>query len=414
MEERPAKIDWWLFGICSSRVFTYLVFMAYAAALPVLQREWEMSAAAAGSISGGFQISYAFSLFIFSVLADTMGAKRIFLLSNFLCVIAALLFTTLARSYISGLVLYALIGLSLGGVYTPGLMMVTNRYSSERRGLAAGFFIASTSLSYALSLAISGVALPKGGYQLSFLLTCLGPVVGFMLAWVTLGSTFNKIYPRRRGQKLSTEVLKNKPAVMLIAGYTLHSWELLGMWTWAPAFLSTCLMVGGADVRFAVGRGAHVVSLFHFMGMMASLLMGTLSDRIGRAKVILFVASISTFCSFSMGWLIGLPTILITAVGMLYAFSAIGDSPILSAGLSESVDPAYLGMAFALRSFMGFAAGSISPLAFGAILDWTNKGLSGTGFYTTWGWAYGVLGLGGLGAVFVAFVLLNLGNRQTQ
>ena len=190
MEERPAKIDWWLFGICCSRVLTYLVFMAYAAALPVLQREWGMSAAAAGSISGGFQISYAFSLFIFSILADTMGAKRVFLLSNFLCAIAALLFTTFARNYISGLLLYALIGLSLGGVYTPGLMMVTNRYSSERRGLATGFFIASTSLSYALSLAISGVALPKGGYQFSFLLTCLGPVAGFMLAWVTLGSTF--------------------------------------------------------------------------------------------------------------------------------------------------------------------------------------------------------------------------------
>ena len=49
------KFDLWLSGICSSRVFTYLVFMTYAAALPVLQREWEMSAATTGSISSGFQ-----------------------------------------------------------------------------------------------------------------------------------------------------------------------------------------------------------------------------------------------------------------------------------------------------------------------------------------------------------------------
>ena len=414
MKGKSIRFDWWLFGICSSRVFTYLVFMAYAAALPVLQREWDMSAAAAGSISGGFQISYAFSLFIFSVLADSVGAKRIFLISNFLCVISALLFTIFARNYISGLILYALIGLSLGGVYTPGVMMVTDRYAPERRGFAVGLFIASTSLSYAVSLAISGAALPKGGYQLSFLLTCLGPLAGFMLAWVTLGSTVNKIYPRKGGQKLSSEVLKNKPAVLLIAGYTLHSWELLGMWTWAPAFLSACLMVGGADARVAVGEGARVVSLFHIMGMMASLLMGALSDRVGRARVIMCVAGTSAFCSFSIGWLIGLPMFLITIVGMLYAFSAIGDSPILSAGLSESVDPAYLGAAFALRSLIGFSAGAISPLAFGAVLDWTNRGLPETGFYSTWGWAYGVLGLGGLGAVLVAFVLLNLRKRPAQ
>lgn len=414
MKGKSIRFDWWLLGICSSRVFTYLVFMTYAAALPLLQKEWEMSAAAAGSISGGFQISYAFSLFIFSVLADIVGAKRIFLLSNFLCVISSLLFTAFARNYISGLILYTLIGLSLGGVYPPGLIMVTNRYAPERRGFAVGLFIASTSLSYAMSLAISGLALPRGGYSLSFLLTCLGPVAGFLLASVTLASTLNKIYPRKGGQKLSTEIIKNKPAVLLIAGYTLHSWELLGMWTWAPAFLSACLMVGGVNARFAVGEGARIVSLFHILGMIASLLMGTLSDRVGRARVIICVAGISSFCSFSIGWMIGLPMILITVVGMMYAFSAIGDSPILSAGLSESVDPAYLGTAFALRSLIGFSAGAISPLAFGAVLDWTNKGLPETGFYMTWGWAYGVLGLGGLGAVLAAFVLLNLGNRSVQ
>jgi hypothetical protein len=42
-----------------------------------------------------------------------------------------------------------------------------------------------------------------------------------------------------------------------------------------------------------------------------------------------------------MGWLFGLPIALIIAIGMIYAFSTIGDSPILSAGLTESVDPSY-------------------------------------------------------------------------
>ncbi|MCK5552245.1 MAG: MFS transporter, partial [Deltaproteobacteria bacterium] len=166
--------DLWLLGICSSRVFTYLVFMTYAAALSVLQREWGMSAAAAGSVSSGLQIGYAISLVIFSELADRIGAKRVFLFSNVSSAIVSLLFAFFARGYYSGLILYTLIGISLGGTYTPGLMMIADRYPSRGRGKAVGFFIASTSLSYAVSLGISGAALPWGGYRSSFLLTCLG------------------------------------------------------------------------------------------------------------------------------------------------------------------------------------------------------------------------------------------------
>ena len=45
--EKRTRFDGWLAGICASRVFNGLVFMSYAAALSVLQREWGMSAAQA-------------------------------------------------------------------------------------------------------------------------------------------------------------------------------------------------------------------------------------------------------------------------------------------------------------------------------------------------------------------------------
>jgi len=220
-----------------------------------------------------------------------------------------------------------------------------------------------------------------------------------------LASTRNKIHPRRRGQNFSKEVLRNRPAVLYISAYTLHSWEVLGMWAWTPAFLSACLMFQGSEAGAAAGGGSQIVSLFHFMGMLASFTMGSLSDRLGRAFMILLIAGISTVCSFIMGWTIGLPFAVIIAIGMIYAFTALGDSPILSAGFTESVDPSYLGAAFALRSFLGFGAGAIAPLAFGAILDWTNPDFAIDGFYATWGWAFSALGFGGIGAVVAAYML---------
>jgi MFS family permease len=382
-----------------------MVFMTYAAALSVLQREWRMSAAAAGSISSGFQIGFAVSLIVLSELADRIGPKRVFLWSNVSTALASLTFAFLAQGYYSSLLLYTLIGLSLGGTYTPGIMMIADRYPSETRGRAVGFFIASSSLSYTVSLGISGVALPYGGYQLSFLLTCLGPLAGSILAWTTLASTPSSISPRREEQKFSVDVLRNKPAILLIAAYIWHNWELMGMWSWTPAFLSACLAVSGSEALRVAGFGANIVAFFHLTGFSASLSMGFLSDRLGRAFMILLLGSISTACSFTMGWLIGLPLALVIVIGMIYGFSAIADSPILSAGLTENVENSYRGAAFALRSFLGFVAGAISPLTFGAILDWANPMSSETGTYLTWGWSYSVLGLGGLGVVGVTLVL---------
>ncbi len=133
--------------------------MTYAAALPVLQPEWAMSAAAAGSIASGYQISYAISLVVFSALADRIGPKPLFLWSLQAGAVFSIAFAVFARGYLSALILYILVALSLGGTYTTALMILADKYPVERRGMATGWFIASTSLGYALSLLISGIAI---------------------------------------------------------------------------------------------------------------------------------------------------------------------------------------------------------------------------------------------------------------
>lgn len=239
--EKRTRFDWWLVGLCASRVFNSLVFMTYAGALFVLRWEWDMSAAQAGAIASGFQIGYAVSLVIFSSIADQISPKRVYLGSMFAAGVSSFGFALFARDFTSALILYTVVGITLGGSYTTGVMIIANQYAIRSRGMAVGYFIASTSCGYAGSLAISGVALPLGGYQLSFLLTCLGPLVGWLLGWMTLRGTAVPAAVRREGQAFRRDVLGNRPAMLLIWGYTCHSWELLGMWAWAPAFMATCL-----------------------------------------------------------------------------------------------------------------------------------------------------------------------------
>lgn len=397
------KIDLWLTGICVARIGTGFVLITYAAALPVLQREWGMSAARAGSISSGNQFAYALSLVVFSSLADRWGAKRVFLGSMTVGALAAMSFALFARDYFSGLILYSLVGFALGGSYTTGLMLLSERYTSARRGTSMGYFLASTSAGYALCLVVTGLALPLGGYKLSFLLTCLGAPIAAGLAWLTLWWTANTVAYRQPQRGIARVILQNKPAMLLIAGYTFHAWELLGMWAWTPAFLAACFALGGAGDLRAAGIGAYVTAFFHFTGMLASYSMGLFSDRWGRAAVLLGLAGISTFCSFLFGWTYGWPLSVTVTLGALYAFSSPGDSPVLSAALSETVDFSYLGTAFGIRSLLGYSAGAAAPLVFGLILDWTNPGTVGNA-YGQWGWAFSSLGLMGSGAVAAALL----------
>ncbi len=396
------RLDLWLPGICAARFFMTLFFMSYAACLPVLRAQWGMSAAQAGLVSTGFQAGYAISLLGFSWLADRVGSRRIFLLSSALSTVTAIAFALFARSYLSGLALFTLAALAQGGTYSTAIMLVSDRHRSHSRGAAVGWLIASSSLSYGASLLLAGAVLSRGGYEKAFLVTAAGPLVGALIAWLVLRETPNVIHPRVEGSGASAELLRNPRAARLTVGYVGHSWELLGMWAWTPAFVASSLAASGAVTLRAAELGAYVAASFHVMGLVSSSAMGYLSDRLGRRTVMLALAAASAACSFAFGWLVGGPLLVIALVGAVYGFTALGDSPVLSAALTEAVRPAYLGSVLAVRSLAGFGAGAIAPAVFGMVLDAANPAGSHA---SGWGWAFAVLGVGGLVAVLSAWGL---------
>jgi MFS family permease len=230
----------WLLAICISRVGAYMVYIAYAATLPVLQHEWRLSGTAAGSIASAFQIAYAVSLMGCSALADRVGARRVFVAGTLASAVVSVAFAMYARDYWSGLGLYTLVALALGGTYTTGILLVAENVPVERRGRAMGMYLAGHSLGLALALVLTGLAIPRGGYVVAFWLLALGPVVGGGLAWIAGAAAADIVTPRTGSQRFGGEVLRNRPAMLVIAGYTFHSWELLGMWAWTPTFLAAC------------------------------------------------------------------------------------------------------------------------------------------------------------------------------
>ena len=399
----------WLFGLCLSRVAAFMVYISYAAALPALQREWQLSATAAGSIASAFQIAYAISLLGCSELADRIGARRVFVAGSWASAGAALLFALVARDYWSGILSFTLLALALGGTYTTSILLVAENIAVARRGRAMGYLLGGHSLALALALLLTGVAIPRGGYRLAFLLTGLGPVVGALMVWAVTRQTPNRVAQRSADQRITGAVLRNRPAMLVIAGYTWHAWELLGMWAWTPAFLAACLAAAGMASAQAAGLGSSVSGLFHLTGMVASLAAGVLADRFGRTQVIFAMAAVSALCSLGFGWLIGGPVWIVVAVGLVYGFAALGDSPIYSTAITEVVEPACRGAALALRSLAGYGAGAAAPLVFGWVLDLHGGASAGA---AGWGWAFVTLGGAGVLAAASAVLLHRLPEAQ--
>ena len=402
--------DGWLLAVCASRAATQLVFLIYPASVTVLRPAWQMSAAAAGSISTGFQLGFAISLFACSWLADRIGARRVYLASLAAAAVAATAFALFARSYLSGLVLYTLVALTLGGTYTTLIMLIADRYEPARRGGAMGWLIAASSLGSAVSLASAGITLPRGGYPLAFAVASGGVVTGAVLGWLAMRTVPTVVHRRGTHLRFGQHVGRNPAAVRLIAGYVFHSWELLAMWAWTPAFLAASLAATGASAGRALAGASYVSAGFHLIGLLASATMGRLSDRLGRRTALVWLAGASAACSLVIGWLVAAPPALVVGVGALYAFTALGDSPVLSVALTEAVPAAFLGTTLALRSLLGFGAGAIAPLVFGAVLDATNP----PGVPAVWGWAYTALGAGGVLATACALTLTRERARRSS
>jgi MFS family permease len=390
----------WTLVVGLARVFIFANFMTLAAVIPVLRREWELSATSAGALVTGFTLAYSVSLFIFGWAADHIGAKRAAVISAAASAVASLLFGFLARDYWSALFFASLSGLAQGGVYTPLVMLFSEHAPPARRGAAMGALIASTSFGYAGSLALASIGMAVGGWQEAFLFTGLAPTVGAVILILALRGTINIIHPRTGATNVWHELAVNRSSRLLVGGYIAHNWELVGGWAWLPAVIGASLTLSGAASEFAAITGAGLSAAMHLTGAAASFSMGRLSDHVGRKAVLVSVASIGAALSLVLGWAVVLPPLTIILLGFAYAFSTLGDSPVLSIALAESVSRGYLGVVLAYRSLIGFAAGALAPLAAGAAMDGARA--AGASMVVEWGAGFTVLGVGGVLAVVAA------------
>ncbi len=160
--------------------------------------------------------------------------------------------------------------------------------------------------------------------------------------------------------------------------------------------LAASLIQRGIAVVEASSFGATWTAVVLVIGSVSNVAGGWLSDRWGRARLIVLSQLCSACFSLSIGWFFHAPLWFIMTVAAFYNVFATSDSGALSTGVTELAEPSLLGATLALQSCLGFLAAAIAPGAAGFVLDLLQVGSGGTAATSPWQWGptFGVLGLG--------------------
>lgn len=388
-----------LWVLCVAQAGVVLVFLNFAGALPLIQAEWGLTNAQAGAIQAATQVGYLLSVLVLSSLSDFMPPERLLVFGAVAAMIANLLFALIAMGVTSAIILRLLVGSGIAGIYMPGVKVISQHVPRAHRGRAMGFFVASFTVGSAASVALGGSLSGWFGWRPALGAMSLGPLVAAGAAWVVarlLQATGSRAAEAEPAHTSVRKLLHNRRALLVIAAYAAHVWELFGLRSWLPAFITAAFIYRGAELTAATRWGATVAGAATLMGAFSIVIAAFLSDKVGRAPTIIVVASMGFLSTLGLGFGVRWHPALLIGAALLTAFLLTADSAVISTTLTETVPQAFLGRALAIYSFCGFLAGSLSPLAFGVIQDETGD---------TWRWAFASLAAGGLVASVIAIFL---------
>ncbi len=374
--------------LCAAEVLGLAGLATFASLLPYFMQAWHLSNTQAGWLSAIYYAAYVVMVPMLTAVTDRRDARRILLVSLLIGALASLGFAWGAQGFWSALVLRFLAGVSLAGIYMPGLKLLSDHTEGPRQSRYVSFYTASFSLGTSLSYFMAGEVFALLDWRWTFATAGLFTLVGALLVWlwVPAGRTYPPDTPQA-GRTAIGAVLRNRNAMAFVLAYAAHMWELFSMRSWMVAFLDYSRRLQPAGMLD--WSPTQVVALINLIGLPASIAGNELCRRVGRKKVLVRIMAASALMSACVGFAAPLPYGVVIALGSLYGVFVLGDSASLTAGAVESAPPGGRGATLAVHSTLGFGAAFLGPLATGIIMDFLQGNTA-----LAWGAAFISMGAG--------------------
>ncbi|HXP95043.1 MAG TPA: MFS transporter [Candidatus Binatia bacterium] len=362
----------------AGEVFAMLGSSAVAATLPTLIAQWHLSSLQAGWLSGAYFIGYAVAVPVLVSLTDRFDSRFIFALGCALGVVANFAFAFLAGGLAAAAVFWALAGVSLAGVYMPGLRVIIDGLEPGMRLRAVPYYTASFGIGTSLSFLAAGTIAQWAGWRAAFAAGGCGCIVAMACLVLAILGAERRSPSSGSGTFDVREVLRNRAAMRYILAYGGHCWELFALRAWLVAllFFFWNSAAGGAPGR-AITYWSSAITL---VGVPSSIVGAEFALRVGRRRLIATAAIASMLIAVLTG-LFGARMFLTGAIALVfYSIAITGDSAALTTGVVDVSDEATRGSTLALHSLIGFVAGGLGPMAVGVALAFGGGVSSGLGW----------------------------------
>lgn len=321
--------------------------------LPLIIEKLSLSLTLAGSLVAFQQLPSLVNPFL-GLLADRSNLRWFAILAPTVTAVA-MCSIGLAPTYTALVILLLVVGVSSAAWHVPAPVMAA-RASGQRVGQGMSFFMLGGELARTIGPVLAVGAVSWWGIEGIYRLIPLGVAASAVLYWRT--RDLDTHLPGRAGGPWAETWRELRRVMLPIIGIIIaRGFMVVSMTTYLPTFLAS----EGASLWQAGGA----LSLLELAGAAGALTSGTVSDRLGRRRVLVLVmlaapAMMLLFLTVRE-WVI-LPTLIVLG------FIAFSSNPVIMA-LVQEYGQDHPATANGLYMAIGFVGRSLIVIAVGAMAD---------------------------------------------
>jgi MFS family permease len=351
----------------------YAIRYGYGIFLPEMITALAISKTEAGVIASSYFVAYTLFSPLLGYLSDRYDIRVI--LSSFTALLAAgTLCMAFAYNVFSASLFFALAGIGHSACWVPVVLLVQRSVPDHRRGMALSF----TTMGAGIGIAFWSMLLPfiihRYSWQSGWI--ALG-VAGFCVA--ALNFILVRSHPRKvigdvqncssvvkptRPWHVYRELLKDKNLWLIGLSYLLVGFTVL-----VPYTFLTVYAVEELEIPYSLA--GRLLAVMAVSGMVGKMILGILSDTLGRVKVMIACGMLLAFGCLGIAWVRDLGAIYVSTVLFGIGWGAVW--PVYAAAAPDFFTEARSGSVIGIWTVFLGVGSIVSPVLCGWSIDATGS-----------------------------------------